>query len=100
MKKIKVGEIEGYDVLYLPERNAIFCKNTVLPFNIAKEALTTSLDRLEVPSKNLTIKIFPISIELGCLTVSKNDAKQIYRNIQKFKTNETIRKSTCTNRCI
>lgn len=87
MKKIKVGNIEGHDVLYLPERDLVFCKNTILPFDMVREVLRTSLDRLEVPEKNLVIKIFPCSIELGCLTTSKDNFKQMYRTVKKLKEN-------------
>ena len=29
----KVGLIEGHDVIYVPERNQIFCKNTAVNFS-------------------------------------------------------------------
>lgn len=89
MDKVKVGSIEGHDVLYLPERDLVFCKNTVLPYNIAREVLKTSLDRIVVEDKKLVIRIYSTTIELGCLTTSKENYKQIYKTIQKIKHNES-----------
>lgn len=85
MEKIKIGNIEGYDVLYLPEKDLVFCKNTVLTHTFLKSLLNTSLDRIEVPEKNLVVRIFPTSIELGCLTSSKDNFRQMSRTINKLK---------------
>lgn len=82
MKKVNVGDIEGYEVLYLPERDLVFCKNTVLPFKVVKEISSSSLDRLEYEEKNLVVRIFSNSIELGCLTTSKDNFSQIYKKIK------------------
>lgn len=85
MEKIVVGKIEEHDVLYLPERDCIFCKNTVIPFNTASEISKSSLDRYEVPEKNLVVKLFPTTIELGCLTTTRDNYESILKQIKRLK---------------
>ncbi len=85
MARIVVGEIQGYDVLYIPERDCLFCKNTVLPVSIAKEALKSSLDRYEVPDKNLVILLSNFTIDLGCLSTTRENCRNIIKNINKLK---------------
>jgi len=85
MKQIVVGQIQGYDVLYLPEKNYVFCKNTVLPLQIMLNALKNNVDRVEVPDKNLVIKISEFSVEMGCLSTTKENLLSIKRTISKLK---------------
>lgn len=82
MKQIVVGQIQGYDVLYLPEKNYVFCKNTVLPLQTMLEALKNNVDRVEVPDKNLVIKISERSVEMGCLSTTKENLYSIKKTIK------------------
>lgn len=85
MEKIVVGKIEEHDVLYLPEKDYIFCKNTVIPFNTALEIFKSPLDRYEVPEKNLVAKMSPTTIELGCLTTTRDNYSTILKQIKRLK---------------
>ena len=85
MEKVIVGNIQGYDVYYIPEKNYVFCKNTVLPLSIMLDALSGEVDRIEVPDKNLVIKIFNSTIDMGCLTATKENLRNIRKTINKIK---------------
>ena len=85
MERIVVGEIQGYDVIYVPEKDFVFCKNTTLPLKIMLKALKGDIDRIEVPEKNLTIKIFESTIDMGCLTSTKENLESIRKKISKLK---------------
>ena len=50
----KVGLIEGHDVIYVPERNQIFCKNTAVNFSTIEKIIRGSTMRETIPEKNLT----------------------------------------------
>lgn len=47
MNKIEVGFIEEYPVLYLPDKDLIFCKNTIVPVNVMLDAFNSGIDRVE-----------------------------------------------------
>lgn len=85
MEKVTVGEIEGYPVLYLPEKDLVYCKNTAVPLSTLLSAVNSGMDRTEIPDKNLSIRVYSNTIELGCLTTTKENFKQIHRNIKKSK---------------
>lgn len=85
MEKIIVGEIQGYDVFYIPEKDYVFCKNTVLPLHIMLDALEGDVDRIEVPDKNLVIRIFNSTVDMGCLTTTKENLRNIKKAINKIK---------------
>lgn len=85
MEKIVVGQIQGYDVLYMPEKNYVFCKNTVLPLQIMLDVLKNNTDRVEVPDKNLVIKISNSIIDMGCLSTTRDNLLDIKKTINKIK---------------
>ena len=85
MKQIVVGQIQGYDVIYIPEKDYVFCKNTVLPLQIMLNVLKCKTDRIEVPDKNLTIKISYSKVDMGCLTTTKENLISIKKIISKLK---------------
>ena len=76
-----VGNIQGYDVIYIPERRILFCKNTAVPYNLLKEAVYGDMDRYNIPQKNLVIRKSSEIIEFGCLTTTIENAKNILTNI-------------------
>lgn len=87
MIKEIVGKIDEYDVLYLPEKDLIYCKNTTMPYSIMQEALIKSpLDRTEL-KKDLIVTINGESVQLACLTTTIENIKSINKNIKKIKTN-------------
>ena len=85
MKKIVVGEIQGHDVYYIPEKDYVFCKNTVLPLSIMVGALKSGADRVEVPEKNLVIKLSETTVDMGCLTTTRENLNKIKKTISKLK---------------
>ena len=76
-----VGNIQGYDVIYIPEKDILFCKNTAVSSKLLREALYGNLDRYNIPEKNLVIMKKGSIIKLGCLTTTIENAKKILTNI-------------------
>lgn len=81
----KVGTIQGHDVLYVPEKNMVFCKNTILPVPVIKKIIRSSLDRTSIPEKELVIIKDGGIIHLGCLTTTLSNCNEIIHNINKIK---------------
>lgn len=76
-----VRNIQGYDVIYVPERRILFCKNTAVPYDLLKEAVYGDMDRYNIPQKNLVIRKSGEIIEFGCLTTTIENAKNILTSI-------------------
>lgn len=76
-----VGNIQGYDVIYVPEKRILFCKNTAVPYDLLKNAVYGDMDRYNIPQKNLVIRKSGEIIEFGCLTTTIENAKNILINI-------------------
>lgn len=85
METITVGRIDGYDVLYLPEKDYLFCKNTVVTLEAMRSIITECKDRYVIPEKNLTIFISNNEIQFGCLTTTIDNCKNIYKTIKNLK---------------
>lgn len=81
----KVGEIQNYDVIYIPERNQIFCKNTAVNFPIIKRIIQGSTMRETIPEKDLTITKDMGIVTLGCLTTTMENCLDIMRKVNKLK---------------
>lgn len=79
--RVVVGNIQGYDVIYIPEKDILFCKNTAVPHNLLKEAVYGGLERYTIPQKNLVIRKNNGIIEFGCLITTTENAKEILANI-------------------
>lgn len=82
---VKVGEIQGCDVLYIPEKDIIFCKNTAIKVSLIVGALKSNMSVEEIPEKNLTIIKDNGTVTLGCLTTTMTNCKEIIREITKIK---------------
>lgn len=80
----KVGEIQGYDVLYVPERNQIFCKNTAVNFSLIERIIRGSTIRESIPEKELTITKEGSVVTLGCLTTTMKNCLSIRQNVNKI----------------
>lgn len=80
MRKI-IGNIQGYDVIYIPEKQILFCKNTAVPQKFLEEAVYGNLERYNIPQKNLVIRKDGSIIEFGCLRTTMEHAKNILANI-------------------
>lgn len=83
--KHKVGEIQSHDVIYIPERNQIFCKNTVVNFSVIEKIIRGSTMRETIPEKDLTITKDMGIVTLGCLTTTMENCLAIRRNVNKLK---------------
>ena len=83
--KHKVGEIQNYDVIYVPERNQIFCKNTTVNFSTIERIIRGSTMRETIPEKDLTITKDMGIVTLGCLTTTMENCLSIRQKVNKLK---------------
>lgn len=83
-----VGTIEGYDVIYIAERDALYCKNTAVPFKAIERIIKGSLDRGEIPEKNLIVTKDNGTVTLGCLTTTMENCLNIRHSVYKIKNNK------------
>lgn len=80
-----VGKIEGFDVLYIPEKDVLFCKNTTVPYKHMKQLLIDrEVDRAEIKNEMMAT-IDSNIVTLGCLTTSLENCENINKEIKKFK---------------
>lgn len=82
--QIKVGEIQGHDVIYVPEKDSIFCKNTIVKYQVIRRIIKGSNLRSEIPEKNLVITKNDCVITLGCLTTTISNCNEISKNVSKL----------------
>ena len=84
-EECKVGEIQGHDVIYIPSKDVIFCKNTAIKFSIIEKIIRSNLERSEIPEKNLTIIKDNGIVSLGCLTTTMTNCLNIRKRVRKQK---------------
>lgn len=85
MKKIIVGKIEHHDVLYLPEKDLVYCKNTVFPYKLMEEHLIkSSCDRIKI-KEDFIITKQQSSIKLSCLNTTSSNIININKNIKRWR---------------
>lgn len=82
---MQVGEIQGHEVIYIPERDQIFCKNTVVSFPLIERIIRGNTMREIIPEKNLVITKESGIVTLGCLTTTMENCLNIRRNVNKLK---------------
>lgn len=80
-----VGKIQNYDVIYVPERNQIFCKNTAINYSLIERIIRGSTMRETIPEKDLTITKDMGTVTLGCLTTTMENCLAIRRQVNKLK---------------
>lgn len=80
-----VGNIQGHDVVYVPERNQIFCKNTAVNYSLIEQIVRGNTMRETIPEKDLTITKDMGVVTLGCLTTTMENCLSIRRNVIKLK---------------
>ena len=85
MPNYKVGEINGNEVIYISEKDVIFCQNTAVKFPIIERIIRNGEDKGEIPEKNLTIIKDNGIVHLGCLTTTMENCLNIRRRISKLK---------------
>lgn len=83
---IQVGEIQGYPVMYVPEKDVIFCKNTTVHYNQIKAAIyNSSLYREDIEDGKLTVTKDKGVVTLGCLVTSIENISEIKSEILTIK---------------
>lgn len=82
---MQVGTIQGYDVIYVKERDQVFCKNTSVSFSLIKKLVFSNSIRENIPEKNLVITKDNNNVTLGCLVTTISNLKEISKNIKKIK---------------
>ncbi len=82
---VKVGEIQNHDVLYIPEKDVIFCKNTTLRFPLIERIIRGSMERTSIPEKELVIIKDNNIVHLGCLTTTMQNCLEIRKQVNKLK---------------
>lgn len=93
MSEIIVGKIESYDVIYVPEKDILFCKNTTMPYSVMRLALLDSpVDRMELKSDLVMTRTGDV-VQLACLTTNIENIKEINKQIKKIKNERRISKT-------
>ena len=90
--RMSVGKIEGHEVLYIPEKNVVYCKNTAVPVPLMEKILDSSLSKHTIPEKNLDIVKNNGVIKLGCLYTTETNLFKIRKTIQIINGNNTYPK--------
>lgn len=85
MTKEVVGNIDGNDVIYVLEKDILFCKNTTVSYPIIERIIRSANSREEIPEKNLTIHKDGDFINFGCLHTTLGNCREINKNVKKFK---------------
>lgn len=80
-----VGEVQGYDVIYIPEKDIVFCKNTAIRLSVLDEAVKSHTISSTIEEKNLTITKDNDTLCLGCLTTTLDNYRAMKRKISKLK---------------
>lgn len=83
--RVKVGEIDGYEVIFIPEKDVVFCKNTAIKVPVIRRMIESCYSREVCDEKSLTITKSGNSIHMGCLNTTKDNYASILRNVQHFK---------------
>lgn len=80
-----VGSIEGYDVIYVSEKDVVFCKNTSVAYDKMRAILINrECDRSQI-KKDLVVSVCDNSVALGCLTTTLDNCSKINKEIKKIK---------------
>ena len=81
---VKVGEIEGWPVLYNPEKQRLFCKNTSISLDVIEQMLKSPLSRERNEEKNLTVIKMDNVVHLSCLTTTTDNISNIRKSIKDY----------------
>lgn len=80
-----VGHIENYPVIYVKEKDILFCKNTTIKYPVIKEIFNSSQDRVRIEEKSLTITKEAQFVTLGCLVTDRANCQSILKQTKKIK---------------
>lgn len=84
MKHI-VGQIENFDVIYIAEKDTIFCKNTALKYSVIKSIVLGSKWKSRIEDKDLDIEVDTARVRLGCLKTSMSNCRSIIEQTEQIK---------------
>ena len=85
MSREIVGQIETYDVIYIPEKDMVFCKNTTCHYGEIHKALISNLERHNIDNGKLILTKDQCCVTLGCLTTTKSNIMSIDNKIKKLR---------------
>lgn len=83
-----VGEIEGYPVLYNPDKRHVFCKNTTVDFDVMVKIIQSNTASHRIESSKLSITKLGNTVTLGCLTTTLSNIRNIINQIKLIKKDE------------
>ena len=86
-----VGTVEGYPVIYILEKDIIFCKNTAVSYTLLKRLYDSPFSREKIEEKSLTIIKEEHFVTFGCLTTTKEYCQTVIKNINKIKNGKSCR---------
>ena len=78
-----VGKIQGYDVVYIPQKHLFFFKNTAIPSKEIVEILKSKEQKIYIPAKKLWITKDSDIISFGCITTTIDNINNISKQIIK-----------------
>lgn len=95
--RIIVGIIQGNEVIYIPEKDTLFCKNTAVPYEIIEKKLYSRNNRESIEEKTLSIIKEDNLITLGCLTTTKENIDKIKKKVLliKYESNAHSKHKKC-----
>lgn len=79
LKEHIVGEVEGYPVIYIKEKDTIFCKNTAVKYSLLKRLYDSPFSREKIEEKSLTITKEEHFVTFGCLTTTKEYCQTVIK---------------------
>ena len=85
MNKHIIGSIEGHNVIYIEEKDIVFCKNTAMSYATLKRVFKNALTRQQL-KEDLYYTTDGFNITLGCLSTNKREYQEFIKNIEKIKT--------------
>lgn len=86
MPNFVVGSIEDHDVIYVSEKDILFCKNTSVPYNKMRGVLIDrEYDRCEIKNDLIATISDTGMVSLGCLTTTLENCIEINKEIKKIK---------------
>lgn len=83
--KYVIGEIQGYDVIYIPSKDIVFCKNTAVKLSVLDRAVKDNALSSTIEEKDLTITKDNGTLHFGCLTTTLDNYQAMKRKISKLK---------------
>jgi len=84
---MKIGSIEGNDVIYNEDDDTVFCKNTTVNASSIVEAYESGLDRISL-QKDLVMRKHANEFTLGCFTLTPQQSKLLIKQIKRCSTHK------------